>query len=61
MAFSAQAVIVGWDKLIPHLVKLYGFLELIGAFIVKDVMLGHNSDGMQAVDELLIHPNHFAR
>jgi hypothetical protein len=55
------AVIVGWDKLIHHLVALYGFLEVIGAFIVEDVMLGHNSGGMQVVDKLLICPNHFAR
>jgi hypothetical protein len=57
---AVTAVIVGWDKLIHHLVRLHGFLELVGAFVVKDVMLGHNSEGMQAVDELLIRPNHFA-
>ncbi len=54
-------VIVGWDELIHHLIALYGFLEVVGAFIIKDVMLGHDSRGMQVVDELLICPNHFAR
>ncbi len=57
---AVTAVIVGWDDLVTHLVGLYGFLELVGAFVVKDVMLGHNSDGMQVVNELLICPNHFA-
>jgi hypothetical protein len=40
------AVVMGWDKLICHLVALYGFLELVRAFVVKDVMLGHNFGGM---------------
>jgi hypothetical protein len=58
---TGTAVIMGWDKLIRLLVSLCGFLEVVGAFVVKDVMLGHNSGGMQAVNELLIRPNHFAR
>ncbi len=56
-----MAVIVGWDELICHLIALYGFLEVVGAFVVEDVMLGHDSGGMQAVDELSICPNHFTR
>jgi hypothetical protein len=40
------AVVQGWDKLICHLVALYCFLEVVRAFVVKDVMLGHNSGGM---------------
>jgi hypothetical protein len=40
------AVVVGWDELICHLVALYCFLELVRAFVVEDVMLGHDSIGM---------------
>jgi hypothetical protein len=45
---------------IVHLLRLHGFFELVKAFVVKDVMLGDNSNGMQMVDELLICPNHFS-
>jgi hypothetical protein len=58
---AIMAVIMGWNELIRHLIPHYGFLEVVGAFVVKDVMRGHNSGGMQAVDELLICPNHFTR
>jgi hypothetical protein len=40
---TVTVVAVGWDELICHLVALYCFLELVRAFIVKDVMLGHNA------------------
>ncbi len=43
---AVTAVVVGWDELICHLVALYCFLELVRAFVVMDVMLGHNSGGM---------------
>ncbi len=43
---AVTAVVVGWDKLICRLVALYCFLELVRAFVVEDVMLGHNSGGM---------------
>ena len=43
---AVMAVVMGWDELICHLVSLYCFLELLRAFVVKDVMLGHNSGGM---------------
>jgi hypothetical protein len=56
---TVTAVVVGWDELICQLVALYDFLELVRAFIVKDVMLRYNSGGMQAADELLIRPNQF--
>ena len=36
---AVTMVIVGWDELIHHLVALYGFLEVVGAFVVKDVTL----------------------
>jgi hypothetical protein len=53
------AVIVWRDELIHHVVGLDGVLELVGTFVVKDVMLGCNSGSVQAVDELLKRPNHF--
>jgi hypothetical protein len=56
---AVTAVIVWQDELIRHVVGLDGVLELIGTFIVKDVMLGCNSGGMQAVDELLKRLDHF--
>jgi hypothetical protein len=43
---AVMAVVVGWAMLICHLVALYCFLELVRAFVVKDVVLGHNSSGM---------------
>jgi hypothetical protein len=35
-----MAVIVWRDKLIRHVVGLDGVFELVGTFVVKDVMLG---------------------
>ncbi len=58
---TVTAVIVWQDKLIYHVVGLDGVLELVGTFVVKDVMLGCDSGGVQAVDELLIRPDHFTR
>jgi hypothetical protein len=43
---AVTAVVVGWDELICHLIALYCFLEHDRSFIVKDVMLGHNSGDM---------------
>ncbi len=57
---TVTAVIMWQDKLIPHVVGLDGVLELVRTFVVKDVMLGCNSGGVQAVNELLKSPNHFA-
>jgi hypothetical protein len=54
-----MAVIVWWDELICHDVGLDGVLELVGTFVVKDVMLGCNCGDVQAADELLKFPNHF--
>jgi hypothetical protein len=43
---AVMVVVVGLDELICHLVALYCFLEVVRAFVVKDVMLGHNSSSM---------------
>jgi hypothetical protein len=56
---TVTAVIVWRDELIHHVVGLGGVLELVGTFVVKDVMLGCNSGGMQVVDELLKCLDHF--
>jgi hypothetical protein len=53
------AVIVWRDELICHVVGLDGVLELVGTFVVEDVMLGCNSGGVQAVNELLKRLDHF--
>jgi hypothetical protein len=37
-------MVVGWDKLVCHVVGLDGFFEVVGAFIVKDMLLGCNSN-----------------
>jgi hypothetical protein len=56
---AVTAVIVWRDKLIRHVVGLDDVLELIGTLVVEDVILGCNSGGVQAVNELLKRPNHF--
>ena len=53
-------VIVGGDQLVAHLVSFYDGFEVCGAFIVKDVFFGEDARGVQARDECLIGPNHFA-
>jgi hypothetical protein len=56
---AIMAVIVWRDKLIRHVVGLDGVLELVGTFVVKNVMLWCNSGSAQAVNELLKRPDHF--
>jgi hypothetical protein len=58
---TVTAVIVWRDKLIRHVVGLDGVLELVRTFIVKDVILGCNSGGVQVVDKLLKCPDHLTR
>jgi hypothetical protein len=58
---TVTAVIVWRDELIRYVVGLDGVLELVGTFVVEDVMLGCNSGGVQVVNELLKRPNHFTR
>jgi hypothetical protein len=38
------SMVVGWDELVCHVVGLDGFFEVVGAFIVKDMLLGCDSD-----------------
>ncbi len=43
--FSFVPLMVGgWVELVRHVVGLDGFFEVIGAFIVKNMLLGCNSD-----------------
>ncbi len=37
-------MVVGWDELVCHVVGPEGFFEVVGAFIVKDMLLGCDSD-----------------
>ncbi len=55
-----MAVIMWQDELLHHVVGLDGVFELVGTFVVKDVMLGCNSGSVQVVNELLKRPNHFS-
>ena len=38
------SMVVGWDELVCHVVGPEGFFEVVGAFIVKDMLLGCDSD-----------------
>jgi hypothetical protein len=38
------SIVMGWDELVCHVVGLDGFFEVLGAFIVKDMLLGCSSD-----------------
>ena len=38
-------MVVGWNELICHVVGLDSFFELVGTFIVEDMLLGCNSGG----------------
>jgi hypothetical protein len=37
------SMVMGWDKLVCHVFVLDGFFEIVGAFIVKDMLLGCDS------------------
>ena len=53
-------VIVGWNELVSHVVVSDCLLEIGGALVVKDVVLGGDACTFQSVDELLICANHLA-
>ena len=43
IAFSA--LFLGWNELVCHVVGLDGFFEIVGTFVVEDMLLGCNSGG----------------
>ena len=47
---SVAAVVMGWDKLVGHVVTFDGGFELLRAFVVQDVVLGNDGGCVQAVD-----------
>ncbi len=52
-------MVVGWDELVCHVVGLDGFFEVVGAFIVKDILLGCNSDRSKLINEYLVCADYF--
>jgi hypothetical protein len=53
-------MIMGGDKLVRHVILLDCCLEFRGTLIVRHVMFGINSLLIEAVNETLICPYHFA-
>jgi hypothetical protein len=51
---------MGWNELVCHVVGLDGFFEIVGTFVVKDMLLGCNSGGSWSIDNYLICSNHFS-
>ncbi len=39
------SMVVGGNELVYHVVSLDGFFEIVGTFLVKDMLLGCNSGG----------------
>jgi len=45
-----SSMIMRWHELVCHVVGLDGFFEIVGAFVVKNVLLGCNTGRQIVVD-----------
>jgi hypothetical protein len=57
---NVTTMVVGGDKLVRHMVFLDHCLEFRGTLIIEHMMLGIYSSLLEAIDEALICPYHFA-